>query len=239
MPASQEVLQQMQALIDEWRAARDARAIFLRCYQLMTANMLGAVQAGQFHDPPWVSRLLHHFATYYFSALDQYDQAAPDTPAVWLFAFERTFATDQSPLQKLMLGVNAHINYDLVLTLLDMLQPEWDRLSPTERGRRYEDHCQINAIISATIDGVQDQIIEPTSRGLAIADTALGPFDEWLTAQLIAHWREEVWRNTMDLLGQADRQERAKRVLAVERGTLERATAIALQNGYLPMRHLF
>lgn len=228
----------MQSLLAQWRSAQDPRATFLRCYHMMTTNVVAALEKGRFYDPPWVAHLVHHFAIYYFSALDKYEQARTKTPAVWLHTFKRTSRPGQSSLQNLMLGVNAHINYDLVLALVDMLQPEWDSLSAEGRQHRYGDHCQINSIIGATIDGVQDQIIEPGSKRMAMADAALGPIDEWLTSRLITHWREEVWLNALHLLAESDRQERDKHLRLIERKTLKRAKAIALQDGFLNIPYL-
>lgn len=228
MSVPSDTLEQMQSLIARWRLAQDPRATFLRCYHMMTTNVVAAVEGGQFHDPPWVAHLLHHFATYYFAALDKYEQAKVDTPAVWLDAFERTSRAGHSSLQNLMLGVNAHINYDLVLALVDMLQTEWGALPAEGRQHRYQDHCQINTIIGATIDGVQDQIIEPDSMPMVIVDGVLGPIDEWLTSRLITHWREEVWLHALHLLAEDDRQEREKYLRLIERKTLKRAEAITL-----------
>ncbi len=53
---------------DAWENRRDKRAIFLRCYAMMTANMLRALESRRFEDQDWVGRLLHRFADYYFSA---------------------------------------------------------------------------------------------------------------------------------------------------------------------------
>jgi hypothetical protein len=60
----------------------------------------------------------------------------------------------------LLLGVNAHINYDLVLTLVDLLEPEWKQLSAEQCQQRHSDYCHVNEIISLTIDIVQDDVLE-------------------------------------------------------------------------------
>jgi hypothetical protein len=129
-------------------------------------------------------------------------------------------------LQDLLLGINAHINYDLVLTLVDMLEPEWATLSPEQRRQRYEDHCHVNTIIAATVDSVQDQVVMPDSRWLGVVDWALGPLDERMAARLIRRWREEVWQQALQMLATADPDERAdlRRLLAEQ--SLERSQQI-------------
>ena len=81
VPVQRSVVDRMQDRIDGWERSGDPRAVFLSCYALMTQNMLDAVDAGEFADATWVSRLLHHFAGYYFDALDVYEAGGEDPPA--------------------------------------------------------------------------------------------------------------------------------------------------------------
>jgi hypothetical protein len=209
MSEEQPVLTRMTTLVDHWEAARDRRAIFLGCYRLMTSNMLDAIDANRFQDAVWVSSLLHHFANYYFDALEQFEQSRPDTPAVWQLAFDATRDDDVTTLQHLLLGVNAHINFDLVFTLVDLLAPEWAELADERRAQRHADHTLVNRIIGETVDAVQDQVIDRHSPWYDWVDKLLGPIDEWLTSRLISRWREEVWHNAVRYLEAAAPEERA------------------------------
>jgi hypothetical protein len=148
----------MQELVQTWEAASDRRAIFLNCYLLMTRNMLTAVDADEFIDRDWVYALLHRFADCYFGALEAYEQGNAGTPAVWQTAHDATREPQTHILQNMLLGINAHINYDLVLTLVDMLEPGWAQLSSLQRARRYTDHCRVNAVIGRTVDVVQERL---------------------------------------------------------------------------------
>ena len=209
MPDEQPVLIRMTTLVDQWEAAQDRRAIFLGCYRLMTRNMLEAIEAGRFHDAQWVSNLLHCFSDYYFHALDLYEQADQTTPHVWKLAHDATRDAEVTTIQHLLLGVNAHINFDLVFALYDQLAPEWDRLSAEQRALRHADHELVNRIIGETVDAVQDQVIDRHAPWFKVIDVLLGPTDEWLTSHLISHWREEVWEHTMRYLELTTPEERA------------------------------
>ena len=108
-----------------------------------------------------------------------------------------------------MLGVNAHINYDLVLAVADLLEPEWPSLSDEERRARYEDFCRVNDTIGRTIDSVQDGILEKREPVMALVDTLFGPVDEWLVSRGITEWREEVWGHAVrrvETTGEAQRE---------------------------------
>lgn len=213
----------MDSLAQAWEQAADGRCFFLRCYALMTGNMLRAIDQGEFRDPSWVDRLLHLFADYYYLALHAYEHGDAGAPAVWRLAHDAALTRESPVLQDLLLGINAHINYDLVLTLVDMLDPEWAVLSPDQRRQRYEDHSHVNDIIAGTIDSVQEQVVAPEDKLMGAIDRALGPLDERMAAQLISGWREEVWQRALEMLAAADSEERAdlRRMLAanaLERG---------------------
>lgn len=220
------ITERMLNQISTWEQHQDRRSIFLRCYQLMTDNMLSAIQAVEFSDPPWVSKLLHHFASYYFNALDAYESSSPATPTVWKQAFDATRQAEVNVIQNLLLGMNAHINYDLVYTLVDMLQDEWSALNPEQRSQRYTDHSHVNAIIHRTIDAVQDTIIEPQDRWLEIVDYLLGPADEWALSMLVRRWRDEVWDNAVLLLESPEPGVREQKTRQIESEALNRARII-------------
>ena len=215
-------------MIQQWEETSDRRAIFLNCYMLMTQSVLEAIEAGEFKDSIWVRALLHRFAGYYFEALGAYELDSPSTPAVWRLTHDAAREPKTLVLQNLFLGVNAHINYDLVLTLVDMLELEWRRLSADQREQRYSDHCHVNQIIKQTINAVQDVVVERYSPVMDVVDKILGPGDEWLTAQVITDWRDAVWQEALQLLEMGEPNERQRRREQIEAVTLKRAKIILL-----------
>ena len=190
----------MQALAQQWDAQSDRRAIFLKCYLLMTHNMLAALSAGEFHDTDWVHALLDRFAGYYFTALEAFEQRSPTTPAVWQVAHGAAHLPQTMSLQHLFLGINAHINYDLVLALAVMLEPEWDHLADEQRAQRHADFCYVNHVIGQTIDAVQERVIDPISPGIEVMDMLMRPVDDWVASHLIIHWRDKVWQHVVTWL---------------------------------------
>lgn len=219
-PSHPPVIAHMQQTIQQWEAAADDKALFLRCYMLMTSNMLAAIDGQEFNDPIWVDRLLHRFADYYFVALHAYENQPVSAPMVWQLAHNAAGDPHVSAIQKMLLGVSAHINYDLVLTLVDLLQPEWENLAAQERIGRYTDHCRVNEVIARTIDAVQDEVLEPAMPLMDMMDKLLGPLDELLLSRLITRWREEVWQNAAGLLETRDPQEQADLLRQIEQAAL-------------------
>jgi hypothetical protein len=216
----------MQSHIHEWQAACDDKALFLNCYMLMSSSMLSAIQNGEFNDCPWVDRLLHRFADYYFAALEAYEADPSTAPAVWDRAHRMTSDPSMTAIQKMLMGINAHINYALVFTLVDMLSPEWADLSEAQRRARYADHCHVNDVIGRTIDAVQDEVLEPKMPIMDLFDRLMGPVDEMLISRLITRWRETVWTNATGLLAASDPDERDLLCRKVEADTLRMAEFI-------------
>src|SRR5690554_1596663 len=199
MKNSTAVLSKMEQYLDQWKSCNDSRLIFLNCYYLMSSNMVQAINNNEFHDTVWVNKLLCRFADYYFENLACYD--CGEAPSkIWEYTHKLTCENKLSHIQALILGVNAHINYDLVLALHDVLRPEWDELSEETKKIRYLDHSQVNRVIANTIDQVQDEVLEPLDPKLKWVDALLGRLDEYLISRLVTNWREDVWRNTQELM---------------------------------------
>lgn len=210
MLTDDQVIDRMQMLIQHWEQSSDQEAVFLNCYLMMTRNMVAAINQQEFQDSEWVNRLLRHFADYYFTALDAYQRDPVSAPGVWQLAHNAASDTNISAFQNLLLGVNAHINYDLVLALVDILRPEWENLSESQRITRYSDHCHVNNVIGRTVDAVQNQLLDPNMPLMELIDKLLGPVDEIIVSHLITHWRETVWEHALRLLAAQDADEQAR-----------------------------
>jgi hypothetical protein len=189
------------ALATEWSAARDLRGVFADCYRVMTARMSDGVLAGDFDDAAWVSRLRDRFADYYFDALDAYASTTgePPCPETWRIALDACARPGCHPLEALLLGINAHINHDLALALVDVLD-DWPRLDDRQRAGRHRDHDRVNDIIRATTDEVQRDVVAAWSPAASRLDAVFGRVDEWAFGELVEHWRTQVWADAMTLV---------------------------------------
>lgn len=222
-----DLAQKMDRMASSWEAAEDNRGIFLRCYCMMTENMSRALEKQRFIDSEWVENLLNRFAEYYFDALACYD-CGEEVPQVWRTVHEEAGRDDLHVLQHLFLGVNAHINYDLVLTLYEILSPEWDSLTDQQKDIRYNDHMMVNTIIGETIDQVQDEVVETHAPQMDLVDKLLGRLDEKLISGLISKWRKSVWKDTLELLACEEEIAAQGYILEVEREVLRRAKWIGV-----------
>ncbi len=230
MGLQEDVLLRMQHQLRDWEDQADARLIFLSCYQMMTSNVMKEIETQTFEDNGWVQVLMDNFAAVYFEALDQYEQQAK-CPQVWQEAFQLAPLSRADTIQNLLLGVNAHINYDLVFVLAALLQEEWPLLDEEKRQLRYRDHCQINHIIHQTIDAVQDEVIERFSPRFDLIDKLMGPMDEWLTARLISEWRDDVWDAAIAMIENDDETYQQEHFQTIERQALNKMRLIISLTG--------
>lgn len=220
-------LARMDALLAEWKEDGDRRDVFLRCYRMMTANMHTAIGSHHFADPVWVAQLLHRFADYYFDALASWNCDRTSAPPVWQRAHALACNDDDAVVQMLLLGVNAHINYDLVLTVDELLADEWHRMLPPDQAARHDDYCRVNAIIASTIDAVQDEILSPSLPLAALLDRVMGRLDEYLISRLITSWRDQTWQSAIALMEASDADARMRIIGEVEQRALRMADRIA------------
>jgi hypothetical protein len=221
-------------MIENWVQCADRRSIFLNCYKLMTLSMLEALETGEFQDPGWVGGLLERFAEYYFVASQAYEEGRAEVPRVWRVAYDAARNPDTMVLQNVLLGINAHINYDLVLTLVDVLEPEKSQLDSLRREFRYQDHAQVNHAIALTVNSVQDQVLEPQAPILDLVDKLLGPLDEWTISRLIAGWRDAVWEYALQVIDAATPELRQVVIQRVEASAMQWANRIMLKELWTP-----
>ncbi len=205
------------ALAQEWCLAGDSRHFFADTYALMTAAMIAEVSDGTFRDNPWVTRLVERFTDYYLDAVHG-SESGGGCPPAWTEAFQACSHSEQHPLQLIMLGINAHINNDLVFALADVM-PDWNDLDETARDTRREDYLAVNSIIAHLIDSMQEELLNADDPVLGILDRLLGPSDEWLFRQLVTSWRDAAWEDGCRLLSCASEDERQQ----VRKAVLKRA----------------
>jgi len=109
------VVADMQDRLDGLTVAEDHLRWFLGTYLRTTLAVGRAVDEGFFEDPAWVERWDVVFAELYLDALDTYRRGGrPSRP--WRLAFDPS--SDPGPLRHLLLGINAHVNFDLPQALL-------------------------------------------------------------------------------------------------------------------------
>lgn len=186
----------LQAVETYFRERTDRRAVFLTVYAEMTGAIERQIGTGFFEDPEWVADYLIAFANEYREALLAFERSDYATvPEPWQMAFRTSVGGDTLVIQDALLGINAHINYDLAHTLRQV------GITP-DRSRKRADHKRINTIIKRIIDTVQVALVSVYSaEGVSSLDAVLDRVDEHLMLFGIREGRTYAWRNAALLTG--------------------------------------
>lgn len=169
----------------------DRRSVFLTVYTEMTAQTARAIEDGSFEDPEWMRRYLVTFAEYYrraFCAFERGDfESVPDP---WLVAFGTAIRDDALVVQDAFLGINAHILYDLALTIAEVgVDPD--------REAKYADHRRIDDILERLVSVQRELLAERYAPGLSRVGATMEGLDERWSAATLRHARETAWRTAV------------------------------------------
>jgi hypothetical protein len=189
-PALGAVIGRMEAVLAQLREHRDSRRFFHATY-LGTTRAVGAeLAAGGFLDAAWVERWDVVFAGLYLDALES-GLRGERVPGPWAAAFGAGGAV--APARHVLLGMNAHINYDLPQALLAVIS-DAEFGDPALLARREADHRHIDQVLAALVDRADAPPETTGSRSLP--DRLIAPANRLATKRFLAEARAKVWANT-------------------------------------------
>ncbi|GAA0955358.1 hypothetical protein GCM10009554_62890 [Kribbella koreensis] len=187
------VVAALQERLDSLTPAEESRREFLATYQRTTSAVARAVDRGAFEDPAWVEVWDVDFAGLYLKAFDA-DRAGESVPRPWRLAFDAPATLP--PLAHVLLGVNAHINYDLPQSLLAVISAEeFDDAALLDRRRR--DHERIDGVLADRVAAEDAELATRSARTLL--DRALRPLNQRASKRFLRESRRKVWHNTVEL----------------------------------------
>ena len=191
----------MQARLD---AVDDGRRHWHGVYRRGTIAVRDEIRRGGFADSAWLERWDLAFAAIYLEAMERWDRGQePSGP--WRVAFEATRDPAVPPLRHVLLGLNAHVNFDLPQALIAVISDdEW--ADPEMVRRRHADHKHIDDVLVVRV-GTEDRQIaaagRPGDRGLA--DRLLVPVNRAASKRFLKEARAKVYSNAR-LLSESRRQ---------------------------------
>ena len=169
------------------------RAPFLGADLRTTEAVGSAVGAGLFEDAAWVELWDAAFAEVYLAAHDadlSGDAAAVSRP--WQLAFA---APPELPaLRHVLLGINAHVNYDLPQAMLAVISPP-EFSDPELLARRRRDHERIDTVLASRVKAEDTEIDDPRR----LLDRALAPLNRLASKRFLQEARQKVWHNVTEL----------------------------------------
>ncbi len=168
--------------------------VFLSTYLRTTQAVGAAVDRAAFEDPQWVERWDVAFADLYLSALDADLAGNGAAPRPWRLAFAADPALP--PLRHVLLGINAHVNYDLPQALLAVID-DADFADGQVMARRRRDHERIDAVLSSRV-AAEDHELSAIGR-VTLIDRLFTPLNRLGSKRFLREARQKVWHNTLEL----------------------------------------
>lgn len=207
----------------------DHRAVFPTVYRLLTreARLQLERDASFFDDPAGFGFEALAFYELYEQMITDHLAGRPIPPA-WQTAMDGAMEGDWTALHDMLLAINAHVQRDMPFALAVV------GLSSPDGASRKPDHDRFNQTLNAAYQPIVNEVAR---RYDPFLDDALGEgllVDNLAAQQLIALWREGVWRNGERLARNADGPGEATTAQTIE--LQAELTAEAIKTGPLPGR---
>lgn len=180
-----EVIAHLDRIIADARKAQSRLGYFAALYRNVTVEVKRGIAQGRFEDGARMERLDVNFANRYLAALADYRSSQP-APRCWAASFRAVSQWPPIVLQHLLLGMNAHINFDLGAAAA--LTCPGAQLPPLKH-----DFDEINNILAAMTGGVQLQLAK-ISGWMKVLDLVGGRTERAVLNWSIDVARDEAWR---------------------------------------------
>ena len=179
--------------IDASLPAADGVACFNRMYLEVTENVNSHIAQGFFADPDFIGTLDVAFANIYFAAVDAMGGPADAFPEAWKPLLEDRSKKGIYPIQFALAGMNAHINNDLPLALVETCTALG---TAPDAGTHHDDYQKVDVLL----DAAEQSIRESFEAGAVLAVDRRAR----LVLNLVDNWsvnsaRDAAWVNSLAL----------------------------------------
>lgn len=185
METIEQVLESLDVIIFETKQEKSALGYFAVLYRRVTWKVKKGIDTGYFEDGRRMERLDVVFAGRYIDAYNNYKKNLPVSKS-WKKAFDQASSFWPITFQHLLLGMNAHINFDLGIAAANISE-----------GRNIEvlrsDFYRINQILADLVGEVQHNLgtIWPPLRYIL---KQAGQLDNLMTDFSMQLARDGAWR---------------------------------------------
>lgn len=217
-----QVIDQLDAIIADSVKNNDPLGFFAYIYRRTTAQIKQAILDGKFEDNARMEKFDVHFANKYLDAYRDYHAGKP-VCGPWAVSFDIK-NTRLTILQHIILGMNAHINYDLGLTAAEFTEG-----APIESLKN--DFMRVNTVLASLVDELQVKVGR-VSRLMFLLDWAGKRSDEAIMNFSMEKARQQAW-NLATILSELDDQERQSKLNKVDQKIADLGKIVKLPPGRL------
>lgn len=196
-PLGLECLRHVEAQLAGWEAffGCDHRAVFPTVYRLLTHETVVQIEndPGFFDDPAGIGWEAHEFYVLYWTAITSHLAGQLVAPA-WQSVFDAANEGDWTVGHDMLLAISAHVQRDMPFAIAStgLVLPDGTSRKP--------DHDRMNVVLSRAYDVIVPEMAARYDTFMGQIDDLGGPLEDIGAQQLVAYWRERVWRNAENLV---------------------------------------
>lgn len=180
--------------IDDALSDSDGLKWFNRLYLRVTHSVRLAVGTTVFRDARFMSELDVAFANLYFAAISVGEVDPLRAPSAWRPLLVARLSRRNSRLQFALAGMNAHINRDLPLGIVNVFETLGGDLTTDQA--RHADFDSINDLLEHVEGDVKDDF---SSGVIGVVDDAAGTVDDVAAMWNVRAARQAAWTNAQVL----------------------------------------
>lgn len=185
-----EVIEMLGDIIDTAEHQENPLGYFAALYRKVTIRVKEGIANGDFIDGERMEKLDVCFANRYIEAYHLYSSDQPSS-LCWMRAFDQGDNQGLIVIQHLLLGMNAHINYDLGIATAEIgEETHWEDLHP--------DFNKINKILASLVFRVEYDLSKMWP-GLKKLLKSLGVLDNFLIGFSMRLARDGAWKFAINL----------------------------------------
>ena len=201
-----EVIAHIDEVIEVSRRRRSRLGYFAALYRHVAVKFKATAESGGFKRPDLIDKLDVRFLNRYLEAIRQFQSGGTPSKS-WLAAFIALDNPRVTTMQHLLLGMNAHINFDLGIAVANAVTKE-------ELPDLRDDFEKMNSLLGGLLEVVETDLaqIEPI---LSLLHRLFGRTEDAIINFSMKETREHAWRFAEQLV-QLDGDERRDRIARVD-----------------------
>lgn len=188
---------------DRFYRVRDPRAAFPEIYGIITREVAAELRSSDcgFIEPAAISELMGRFCARYLETLTwSLDGARQDCDA-WRVAYDYAARRATIPFQDVVLGLSAHINYDLAVGISQTIIAHGLHRDEQMTARFKHDHDHVNVLLRRSIPECFERVVDRYGcRFSHLAWNRSRPVTFRVVMSVLSVWRERIWSDVLKLL---------------------------------------
>ncbi|MDB5170429.1 MAG: hypothetical protein JWO35_123 [Candidatus Saccharibacteria bacterium] len=177
-------------------------APFNSAYIVVTAAIGEALDNGYFENPKFIENFTLCFSHYYFAAINEALAGSNDLPVAWAKLLTPKTGKRLPNFIYILMGANAHINHDLSLVMVKMLDND-----DTENVLR--DIIRVDKLLVNSGNDILSSFTEPKRSPRFIKDKFSYIYLPMIM-QVILYWRVKAWRDYLSIKSNGLRADRSQ-----------------------------